>query len=111
MEVMAEANEQPALLNQRLDEGKKNRRPRNAAGARKRSTAKSGARRTRQPSKEQEFQSAENKNSSGQDAPEEQPDTNSQISLPLSAPGETIAEGDVSADDRDRSNSNETAEE
>jgi transcription termination factor Rho len=110
MEVMAEANEQPALLNQRLDEGKKNRRPRTTAGARKRSTAKSGARRTRRPSKEQEFQSAENNNSSEQDALAEQHDTNSQISLPLSAPGETIAEPEVSTDDRARTNSNETAE-
>jgi transcription termination factor Rho len=112
MEVMAEANEQPALLNQRLDEGKKNRRPRNAAGARKPSAAKSGARRTRRPSKETELRSAENHNSSGQDvsSEEEQHEPNSQISLPISAPAENVAELAVSADQSDASDSNEMAE-
>jgi transcription termination factor Rho len=110
MEVMAEANEQPALLNQRVEEGKKNRRPRNVAGARRPSTAKSGARRTKRPVKEQELQSAENNNSSGQDAPEELHEPNSQISLPLPPPDEKVLELDVSADDRNRADSNETAE-
>jgi transcription termination factor Rho len=111
MEVMAEANEQPALLNQQLDEGKKNRRPRNAAGAsRKPSTAKSRAKRTKRPSKEQELQSAENNNSSGQDVPEGQHEANSQVPLSFSATGENIAELDVSADDRNRSESNQRAE-
>jgi transcription termination factor Rho len=112
MEVMAEANEQPALLNQRLDEDKKNRRPRNAAGARKPSAAKSGARRTRRPSKEPELRSAENNNSSRQDvsSEKEQREPNSQISLPISAPAENVAEPVVSADQSDTSDLNEMAE-
>jgi transcription termination factor Rho len=119
MEVMAEANEQPALLNQRLDEGKKSRRPRNAAGARKPSAAKSGTRRTRRPSKEP-LRSAEHINSSGQDVSseeeqhvssrEEQQEPNSQISLPISAPAENVAELVVPADQSDASDSNEIVE-
>jgi transcription termination factor Rho len=111
MEVMAEANEQPALLNQPVDEGKKTRRPRNAAGARKPSTAKSGVRRTKRPIKEQESHSAEDNNNSGQDAPQEElHETNSQISLPLPPAGEKIIELDVPAPDRNIADSNEDAD-
>ena len=72
MEVMAEANEQPALLNQRVDQNKKPRRPRRAAGAGKLSTAKSGVRRTKRPMKAQEPDSAEISNNSAQSAPVEE---------------------------------------
>src|ERR1700737_4407876 len=111
MDVMAEANEQPALLNQPVDEGKKTRRSRNAAGARKPSTAKSGVRRTKRPIKQQEPHSAENNNNSGQDAlQEELHETNSQISLPLPPAGEKIIELDVPAPDRNSADSNEAAD-
>jgi transcription termination factor Rho len=112
MEVMAEANEQPALLNQRMDEGKRARGPRNAAGARKPSAAKSGVRRTKKPVKQQESHSAENNNSSGQDTPQQEEfnDTNSQISLPLPPSGEKAMELNVPAADRHSPDSNEVAE-
>jgi transcription termination factor Rho len=110
MEVMAEANEQPALLNQRVDEGKKNRRPRNASGARKTSATKSGARRTKRPVKEQEPFSAENNNLLEQEAPEELHEPNSQISRKLPSGGEKVLELDVSADDRDKADASERAE-
>jgi transcription termination factor Rho len=110
MEVMAEANEQPALLNQRMDEGKKTRGPRNAAGARKPSAAKSGVRRTKRPVKQQESHSAENNNNSGQDTQQEEfNETNSQISLPLPPSGEKVIELDVPALDRNSPDSNEAA--
>src|SRR5262252_4104802 len=84
MEVMAEANEQPALLNEGADERKKTRRPRNAA-ARKSSAAKSGERKTRRPAKEQAPDSAVTNNDAGSEVAQEEPvETNSQSSLPLS---------------------------
>jgi transcription termination factor Rho len=84
MEVMAEANEQPALLNQGTDERKKTRRPRNTA-ARKSSAAKSGERKTRRPAKEQAPDSALANNSAGSEVAQEEPvQTSSQLSLPVS---------------------------
>ena len=108
---MAEANEQPALLNQRVDQNKKPRRPRRAAGAGKLSTAKSGVRRTKRPMKAQEPDSAEISNNSAQNAPVEglqEPDA--QIALPLPAEDERLPAVDVSPEDRDRTDANEMAE-
>src|SRR6516225_5338460 len=111
MEVMAEANEQPALLNQRVDQNKKPRRPRNAAGAGKLSTAKSGVRRAKRSIKAPEPDSADISNNSARNAPvEEFQETGAQISLPLPAPDERVLPVDVSPEDRHRTDSNEMAE-
>jgi transcription termination factor Rho len=84
MEVMAEANEQPALLNQRADEPKKSRRPRNAVAGRKPSAAKTGERKTRRPAKEQAAETGANSDNAGSElAQEELPETNSRIALPM----------------------------
>jgi hypothetical protein len=109
---MAEANEQPALLNQRVDSSKKTRRPRNAAGSRRPSTAKSGVRRTKRPVKEQEPESADNHNNPGQEvSSEELSQANSQIPLPLPPVDERAPKADVFPDGRDRADSGETPEE
>jgi transcription termination factor Rho len=100
MEVMAEANEQPALLNQQVDEEKKTRRPRNAAGGRKPSAAKSGARRTKRPLKEEHAAVASN-NSQQDKAPELAREGDTQISLSLPPTDERVAEDYASANDRD----------
>ena len=111
MEVMAEANEQPALLNQRVDQNKKPRRPRNAAGAGKLSTVKSGVRRAKRSMKAQEPDSADISNNSAQNAPvEELQEANTQISLPLPAADERVIAVDVPPEDRDRTDSNEIPE-
>jgi transcription termination factor Rho len=112
MEVMAEANEQPALLNQRVDSSKKTRRPRNAAGSRRPSTAKSGVRRTKRPVKEPEPESADNHNNPGQEvSSEELSQANSQISLPLPPVDVRAPKADVFPDGGDRADSGETEEE
>ena len=49
MEVMAEANEQPALLNQDVDDVKKPRRTKAAASPRRTTASKTGARRSKKP--------------------------------------------------------------
>jgi transcription termination factor Rho len=111
MEVMAEANEQPALLNQRVDQNKKPRRPRNAAGAGKLSTVKSGVRRAKRSMKAQEPDSADISNNSAQNAPvEELQEAGTQISLPLPAADERVIAVDVPPEDRDRTGSNEMPE-
>jgi transcription termination factor Rho len=111
MEVMAEANEQPALLNQRVDQNKKPRRPRNAAGAGKLSTAKSGIRRAKRPMKAQVPDSADISNDSGVNAPvEELQETDEQISLPLPAADESVLAADVSPGDHNRTDSSEMVE-
>src|SRR6516225_6585366 len=111
MEVMAEANEQPALLNQRVDQNKKPRRPRNATGAGKLSTAKSGVRKAKRPMKAQEPDSAEISNNSARSAPvEEFQESDPQISLPLPAADEKAPAVDDSPEDRERTDSNEMAE-
>ena len=111
MEVMAEANEQPALLNQQVDQNKKPRRPRNAAGAGKGSTAKSGVRRAKRPIKAQEPDSADISINSARNAPVEEPqETHTQISLPLPAADERVVALDAATEDRDRTDSNEMEE-
>jgi transcription termination factor Rho len=54
MEVMAEANEQPALLNQDVDDGKKPRRTKTAARPRRTTASRTGARRTKKQTKDDE---------------------------------------------------------
>jgi len=54
MEVMAEANEQPALLNEDADEVKKPRRTKTAARPRRTTASKTGARRAKKPTKDSE---------------------------------------------------------
>src|ERR1700742_1730090 len=54
MEVMAEANEQPALLNEDADEAKKPRRTKTAARPRRTTASKTGARRAKKPTKDDE---------------------------------------------------------
>jgi transcription termination factor Rho len=111
MEVMAEANEQPALLNQQVDQNKKPRRPRNAAGAGKGSTAKSGVRRAKRPIKAQEPDSADISINSARNAPVEEPqETHTQISLPLPAADERVVALDAATEDRDRTDSNDMEE-
>ena len=108
---MAEANEQPALLNQQVDQNKKPRRPRNAAGAGKGSTAKSGVRRAKRPIKAQEPDSADISINSARNAPVEEPqETHTQISLPLPAADERVVALDAATEDRDRTDSNDMEE-
>jgi transcription termination factor Rho len=112
MEIMAEANEQPALLNQRVDSDKKTRRPRNAAGSRRPSTAKSAVRRTKRPIKEQEPDSANNHIDPGQEVTSQelsQPD--SQVSLPLPQLDERAPKADVFPGNREGADSGEMAAE
>jgi transcription termination factor Rho len=112
MEVMAEANEQSALLNQRVDSAKKTRRTRSAAGSRRAPAAKSTVRRTKRPIKEQEPVSAENNNGPGQEvSSEELGQANSQISLPLPSLDEKEPEAGVAPDGRDTAGPGETTEE
>jgi transcription termination factor Rho len=54
MEVMAEANEQPALLNQDVDEVKKTRRSKTAARPRRTTASKTGARRAKKQTTDDE---------------------------------------------------------
>jgi transcription termination factor Rho len=54
MEVMAEANEQPALLNEDADEAKKPRRTKTAPRPRRSTASKTGARRAKKPTKDDE---------------------------------------------------------
>jgi transcription termination factor Rho len=111
MEVMAEANEQPALLNQRVDQNKKPRRARNAAGAGKLSTAKRGVRRAKRPMKAQEPDSADISNDSGRNPPvEELQEADAQISLPLPSADERVLAVDASLEDRNRTDSDEVVE-
>src|SRR5580693_4029530 len=53
MEVMAEANEQPALLNQDVDDVKKPRRTKAAASPRRTTASKTGARRSKKQTTDQ----------------------------------------------------------
>jgi transcription termination factor Rho len=63
MEVMAEANEQPALLNQDVDDVKKPRRTKTAARPRRTTASKTGARRpTKKETKDDEPISSETNN-------------------------------------------------
>src|ERR1700692_951196 len=59
MEVMAEANEQPALLNQDVDEVKKTRRTKTAARPRRTTASKTGARRTKKQTTDDETTSTD----------------------------------------------------
>jgi transcription termination factor Rho len=54
MEVMAEANEQPALLNQEVEDVKKPRRSKTAARPRRTTASKTGTRRAKKPTKDDE---------------------------------------------------------
>jgi len=62
MEVMAEANEQPALLNQDVDDVKKPRRTKTAARPRRTTASKTGARRTKKQTKDEEATGSETNN-------------------------------------------------
>jgi len=62
MEVMAEANEQPALLNQDVDDVKKPRRTKTAARPRRTTASKTGARRPKKETKDDEPISSETNN-------------------------------------------------
>src|SRR3984957_18025159 len=62
MEVMAEANEQPALLNQDVDDVKKPRRTKTAARPRRTPASKTGARRAKKETKDDEPISSETNN-------------------------------------------------
>jgi transcription termination factor Rho len=62
MEVMAEANEQPALLNQDVDDVKKPRRTKAAAPPRRTTASKTGARRAKKETKDDEPISSETNN-------------------------------------------------
>jgi transcription termination factor Rho len=59
MEVMAEANEQPALLNQDVDDVKKTRRTKTAARPRRTTASKTGARRAKKQTTDDETTSAD----------------------------------------------------
>src|SRR5580704_17138673 len=54
MEVMAEANEQPALLNQDVDDVKKTQRTKTAGGPRRTTASKTGTRRVKKQTKDEE---------------------------------------------------------
>ena len=54
MEVMAEANEQPALLNQDVDDVKKTQRTKTAARPRRTTASKTGTRRVKKQTKDEE---------------------------------------------------------
>jgi len=62
MEVMAEANEQPALLNQDVDDVKKPRRTKTAARPRRTTASKTGARKPKKETKDNEPISSETNN-------------------------------------------------
>jgi transcription termination factor Rho len=62
MEVMAEANEQRALLNQDADDEKKSRRSKTAARPRRTTASKTGARRAKKPAKDDEQAGSETNN-------------------------------------------------
>src|SRR5580704_2108222 len=62
MEVMAEANEQPALLNQDVGDVKKPRRTKTAARPRRTTASKTGARRPKKENKDDEPISSETNN-------------------------------------------------
>ena len=62
MQVMAEANEQPALLNQDVDDVKKPRRTKTAARPRRTTASKTGARRPKKETKDDEPISSETNN-------------------------------------------------
>jgi transcription termination factor Rho len=62
MEVMAEANEQPALLNQDVDDVKKPRQTKTAARPRRTTASKTGARRPKKETKDDEPISSETNN-------------------------------------------------
>jgi transcription termination factor Rho len=62
MEVMAEANEQPALLNQEVDELKKPRRTRSAVRPRRTTASKTGARRAKKQIEDDESTRTETNN-------------------------------------------------
>src|ERR1700722_2999122 len=63
MEVMAEANEQPALLNQDVDD-KKPRRTKAAGGPRRTTASKTGTRRVKKQTKDEEPTNSETNNHS-----------------------------------------------
>ena len=62
MEVMAEANEQPALLNQDVDDVKKPRRTKTAARPRRTTASKTGARRAKKQTTDDEPTSSDTNN-------------------------------------------------
>jgi transcription termination factor Rho len=63
MKVMAEANEQPALLNQEVDDLKKPRRTKSAARPRRTTASKTGARRSKKQIEDNESTRTETNNS------------------------------------------------
>jgi transcription termination factor Rho len=62
MEVMAEANEQPALLNQDVDDPKKPQRTKTAARPRRTTASKTGARKTKKQTKDEELINSDTNN-------------------------------------------------
>ncbi|MEA3205116.1 MAG: hypothetical protein QOG92_737, partial [Verrucomicrobiota bacterium] len=112
MEVMAEANEQPALLNQDVDDVKKPRRTKTAARPRRTTASKTGARRVKKQTKDEPIGSDTNNHLTLMESPDGAPEQKVENApeLPLSQPHGTVPAAEPSIDQK-RPEMNEPVEE
>jgi transcription termination factor Rho len=102
MEVMAEANEQPALLNQDVDDVKKPRRTKTAARPRRTTASKTGARRVKKQTKDEPIGSDTNNHLTLMESPDGTPDQKVENApeLPLSQPHGSVQAAEPSNDQK-----------